>query len=80
MNISDLQRRVLAGIVKGFPQWDLNNIDGSVFLSALQRFVVGKSFSQTTDTFGSLGNAKWSGGVLAPNGKIYGIPLDRGQY
>jgi hypothetical protein len=29
-------------------------------------------------TFGSLeaGVAKWSGGVLAPNGKIYGIPFD----
>ena len=26
-------------------------------------------------TFGSLtGSYKWSGGVLAPNGKIYGIP------
>jgi hypothetical protein len=28
-------------------------------------------------TFGSLsGSLKWSGGVLAPNGKIYGIPFD----
>jgi hypothetical protein len=28
-------------------------------------------------TFGSLsGSAKWSGGVLAPNGMIYGIPYD----
>ena len=31
--------------------------------------------AQTTTTFGSLsGTAKWVGGVLAPNGKIYGIP------
>ena len=29
----------------------------------------------TTSTFGSLsGSNKWTGGVLAPNGKIYGIP------
>ena len=29
-----------------------------------------------TSTFGSLaGSAKWVGGVLAPNGKIYGIPF-----
>ena len=30
-----------------------------------------------TSTFGSLsGSAKWQGGVLAPNGKIYGIPFN----
>jgi len=29
----------------------------------------------TITTFGSLaGNAKWMGGVLAPNGCVYGIP------
>ena len=34
----------------------------------------------TVDTFGVLGTAtsKWVGGVLAPNGKIYGIPHDSG--
>ena len=31
-------------------------------------------------TFGSLsGTAKWFGGVLAPNGKIYGIPTNSTQ-
>lgn len=32
--------------------------------------------SNSTDLFGSLssGTAKWIGGVLAPNGKIYGVP------
>ena len=31
--------------------------------------------TKTTTTFGSLpGSVKWTGGVLAPNGKIYGIP------
>ena len=32
---------------------------------------------KNTSTFGSLAGAvKWSGGVLAPNGKIYGIPAN----
>ena len=32
---------------------------------------------RATSTFGSLaGTWKWVGGVLAPNGKIYGIPSD----
>ena len=31
---------------------------------------------KTATTFGSLaGSGKWYGGVLAPNGKIYGIPF-----
>jgi hypothetical protein len=31
----------------------------------------------SVNTFGSLsGTSKWPGGVLAPNGKIYGIPFD----
>jgi len=33
--------------------------------------------TDTASTFGSLsGTAKWAGGVLAPNGCIYGIPLN----
>ena len=33
------------------------------------------SFAPQVSTFGSLtGSIKWTGGVLAPNGKIYGIP------
>ena len=32
---------------------------------------------KATTTFGSLtGSTKWQGGVLAPNGKIYGIPYN----
>ena len=34
------------------------------------------NFEIEISTFGSLSGAgKWSGGVLAPNGKIYGIPF-----
>jgi maltose-binding protein MalE len=33
--------------------------------------------ASTTDISGlTTANAKWSGGVLAPNGKIYGMPFD----
>ena len=36
--------------------------------------------AQTTTLFGSLsGSVKWVGGVLAPNGKIYGIPANSTQ-
>ena len=35
------------------------------------------SWTPDVSTFGSLaGTNKWYGGVLAPNGKIYGIPFD----
>ena len=36
------------------------------------------SWTPVVSTFGSAGTGtlKWSGGVLAPNGKIYGIPRD----
>ena len=59
-----------------FPNWEDNNVDGSVFMTALNNYVP-QTFNNTTNTFGSLsGNTKWVGGVLAPNGKIYGIPRD----
>ena len=36
-----------------------------------------RASNNTTSTFGSLsGTYKWFGGVLAPNGKIYGIPFN----
>ena len=80
MNLHLIQKRVLASIVGGFPKWFLNNIEGIKFLSALQKFVTGKTFSQTINLFGSLsGTFKWWGGVLAPNGKIYGIPYNSTQ-
>ena len=41
--------------------------------------VLGSPFV-TTQLFGSLaGPNKWYGGVLAPNGKIYGIPFNSTQ-
>ena len=62
-----------------FPNWEDNNVDGSVFMTALNNYVP-QTFNNTTNTFGSLsGSRKWVGGVLAPNGKIYGIPNDSTQ-
>ena len=40
----------------------------------------GVAAANTTELFGSLsGSEKWYGGVLAPNGKIYGIPANSTQ-
>ena len=38
--------------------------------------IAGSRLKEVLNLFGDLGNAtnKWTGGVLAPNGKIYGIP------
>ena len=44
-----------------------------------EQAAIGISATPTADTTtisGLAGTAKWAGGVLAPNGKIYGIPLD----
>ena len=55
------------------PPWD-GPYDGDEFLASLVG-KTGQSFARTTSTFGNLvGNAKWGGGVLGPNGKIYCIP------
>jgi len=54
MNLHLIQKRVLASIVGGFPKWFLNNIEGIKFLSALQKFVIGKTVSQNINLFGSL--------------------------
>jgi len=63
-----------------FPVWQTNNLQGELFMRALRAYVVGKTFAQTTATFGNLiGVEKWFGGVLAPNGKVYGIPYDSTQ-
>ena len=58
-----------------YPTWSDNNVAGSDYMTALMNDFT-KTFSQTTATFGSAGadTSKWMGGVLAPNGKIYGIP------
>ena len=38
------------------------------------------SLEPNINLFGNLsGNNKWFGGVLAPNGKIYGMPRDSNQ-
>ena len=58
-----------------YPIWSDNNVAGSKYMTALENDFT-RTFSQTTATFGSVGTGqfKWTGGVLAPNGKIYGIP------
>ena len=49
--------------------WHLQRIQGVVSQNTAAQW-------RTASTFGSLrtGTDKWRGGVLAPNGKIYGIP------
>ncbi len=61
-----------------FPLWSENNVQGKYYITAFGNNL--KSFSQTTTLFGSLsGTVKWQGGVLAPDGKIYGIPYNSTQ-
>ena len=70
--------KLMALLIKlGYPIWSDNNVAGSEYMTALESDFT-KTFSQTATTFGSVGAgaAKWTGGVLAPNGKIYGIPYD----
>ncbi len=44
-----------------------------------KNYVFGRKYGNIT-LFGSFsGSNKWIGGVLAPNGKIYGIPYDSTQ-
>jgi streptogramin lyase len=69
-------------IADGFPLWTDNDIDTSVFLSALSNYTSTKSFDPSVSTtFGSLAStqAKWFGGVLAENGDIFCIPLNTNQ-
>ena len=69
-------------VVSDFPEWENNGDFSNEFLLA-SRIVRGNNvryFSDTTNLFGSLsGSNKWYGGVLAPNGKIYGIPFGSTQ-
>ena len=69
--------KLMALLIKsGYPIWSDNNVAGSEYITALESDFT-KTFSQTTTKFGiSTGSFKWVGGVLAPNGKIYGIPLN----
>ena len=58
----------------GFLPWE---VDDGGFYPLVATTVYTETFNQTANTFGSLaGSNKWIGGVLAPNGKIYGIPRD----
>lgn len=64
-----------------FPVWSDNNVDSDLYMDALNNYI---------DYQGSFNNSninniisingdnsyKWSGGVLATNGKIYGIPYN----
>ena len=48
-----------------------------LFHQPVTNAIVQSGGSETIGTFGSLtGTAKWFGGVLAPNGFIYGIPYN----
>ena len=56
-----------------FPAWEENANNTAAFLAAVT--CLGATQTDTATTFGSLaGTVKWYGGVLAPNGMIYGIP------
>jgi len=61
------------------PAWnkaDYSITDSNAFVSYISRNL-NKPQVQVTNTFGNFsGNAKWFGGVLAPNAKIYGIPFN----
>ena len=56
-----------------FPLWSLSGDHSTQFMAALN--ALSATQSDTATTFGSLaGTTKWAGGVLAPNGCIYGMP------
>ena len=58
-----------------FPLWSLSGDHSTQFMAALN--ALSATQSDTATTFGSLaGTNKWAGGVLAPNGCIYGMPRD----
>ncbi|HPP78069.1 hypothetical protein, partial [Methanospirillum sp.] len=63
-----------------FPEWNSEDaFNWNIIQPALSKTCGALQCQSTQDytTFGSLsGTNKWVGGVLAPNGKIYGIPHD----
>ena len=66
------------GVILRLPKWDKASYD-TTDIDDTVAFVDSYDAVQTqvTSTFGSLvGATKWIGGVLASNGKIYGIPAD----
>ena len=65
-------------ISKCFPEWDKTGYDTFDIDNTLSCIdLLDTTQSLQIDSFGSLsGTIKWYGGVLAPNGKIYGIPYN----
>ena len=61
---------------RGFPDWRANVNNVAQFLAAVAALDADQD--DTVTTFGSLSadTSKWLGGVLAPNGCIYGIPYN----
>jgi hypothetical protein len=57
-----------------FPPWQANGVDGEIFVDCLDA-AYDLSVTQTAAGIAATGgvNKSW-GGVLAPNGKIYGVP------
>jgi phage shock protein PspC (stress-responsive transcriptional regulator) len=53
-----------------------STISSNAFLSPFQFQSFPQNTADVTSITGLTGSGKWSGGVLAPNGKIYGIPFD----
>ena len=62
----------------GFPIWDDAPYRVADYITALSDWTDASNGStDTATTFGSLsGTGKWLGGVLAPNGMIYGMPFN----
>ena len=63
----------------GFPLWNKDPYTTTDISNTLTEVTaLGATQSLTISTFGNAGTTtfKWIGGVLAPNGKIYGIPYN----
>lgn len=53
-----------------------NEWDGAYSVRIRESMAVAATGSASTSTFGSIPLSRWLGSVLAPNGKIYGIPYN----
>lgn len=65
----------------GFPNWEQNNVNGSIYLTALEFYTKNKSFDNNTVRWGNTGSGgyRWVGAVTLPSGKILAIPRDSTQ-
>ena len=78
-NIIDIGPRQLFGSAITPPDWtEIGTAYWSDWSDYIDYIVaLNAAGTESTSTFGSLsGSDKWIGGVLAPNGMIYGIPLN----